>query len=396
MYPAGFVNPGYPVPSQSFGPYSSYPQPDVPSGYTGYFELNPIQGHVYPDDPQYQSIYPTASKPNNADVNGYTEKQLNYPKKENKLIKSQVTSTTPVLPSVTPSYADITSKSPAEDSNNPGLIDIRINYSDNNDGQKAVVLGKNELSGPTSGSSGYPSSLNPQYVSSPTNSPAGYRTDQQSNLVILSSAKPESSTPLVYSVSTKSAQQPENGNYVEQPSGTPSYGDQFSTVSPDSTTPVNVIPYPLPIVPNPGSCPCYFVPPTSNSTDRPQVQQPTTFDVNNLPEGAVIGFVPVVFYPSCGGHGGVSKESLSSKLEPVFPSAYQVPYKCSYCEQSESQTASIRNSFDQAVRQSQLHPSVVVKSASRKPYANVPLVSDQQEFGKRTKVTRRKSKNEEN
>lgn len=399
VYPAGFVSPGYSVPSQSSGPYPSYPQPDVPSGYAGYFELNPIQGHVYPDDPQYQSVYPAASKLNNPDVNIYTEKQL---KKENKLIKSpQVSSAGPVVPSVTPSYADKTSESPAEDSSVAGLIDVRINYSDKNDGRKAGVLGKNELSAP-SGSSGYPSSLNPQYVNSPTTkapSKTPYRTDQQSNLVTLPSAKPESSTPLLYSVSTKVAQQPSNGDYAEQPSGTPSYGEQFSTVSPDSAaTPVNVIPYALPIVPNPGSCPCYFVPPTSNSTDRSQPHQPTTFDVNNLPEGAVIGFVPVVFYPSCGGGGGggVSRESLSSKLEPVFPSAYQVPYKCSYCEQSESQTASIRNSFDQAVRQSQLHPSVVVKSAGRKPYANAPLVSDQQEFGKKTKVTRRKSKIEDN
>lgn len=404
-YPAGFVSPGYSVPSQSFGPYPNYPQPDVPSGYEGYFELNPIQGHVYPDDPQYQSVYPAAAgKPNNVDVNIYTEKQLNYPKKENKLIKSpQVTSAAPVAPSVTPSYADKTSESPAEDGNNAGLIDVRINYSDKTDGQKSVVLGKSELSlTPSSGSSGYPSSLNPQYVNSPTTkapTKTPYRADQQSNLVILPSAKPESSTPLLYSVSTKTVPQPTNGNYPEQPSGTPSYGEQFSTVSPDSAaTPVNVIPYALPIVPNPGSCPCYFVPPTSNSTEHSQPQQPATFDVNNLPEGAVIGFVPVVFYPSCGGGvgggGGVSKESLSSKLEPVFPSAYQVPYKCSYCEQSESQTASIRNSFDQAVRQSQLHPSVVVKSAGRKPYA--PLVSDQQEFGKKTKVTRRKSRNEDN
>jgi len=131
----------------------------------------------------------------------------------------------------------------------PSLIDVRINVPnepESNDGQKAVILGKNELIGP----SGYSSSLTPQYVNSPTKAPKlPYQFGQESNQVVLSSSKPESSTPF-YSVSTKTASTPENTNLVESTS-TISYEDQFSTLSPDSSTPVNIIPYPLPIVPNP-------------------------------------------------------------------------------------------------------------------------------------------------
>lgn len=347
-----------------------------------------MEGHIYPDDSAFSSIYPGAGNPYQYNVNT-NGKPSSYPVKETKLVKPQITSTTPVP---IESYTTYTNKysTPSEDSKSfetskTNLIDIRINNPEADQGQKAVILGKNELLGPSSGSSGYPSSLNPQYVNSPTKTPSkpSYQTGQESNLILLSSSQPESSTPS-YILSTKGVSQPDSSNYGG-PSSTPSYEGQFSTTSPDTTTPVNIIPYPLPIVPNPGSCPCYFVPPTNNSTNQPQQQQ-TTFDLNNLPEGAVIGFVPVVFYPSC---GGASKEVLSSKLEPVFPSAYQVPYKCSFCEQSESQTATIKNSFEQVVKQSQLNPSVVIKSPSRKNYPNAP-VFDQQEFGKRIKVVRRK------
>lgn len=390
MYPE-YLSSGYPVPLPN-APLPNYPQPNAPSGYSGYYALYPGQNQIYPSQPDF-NVYPSVAGdqyPFNGNVYGYPEQQFTYPGTEIKGDKPQVT--TPISIQ-TSGYKSKSSQTSPEYTSKPSLIDIRINVPnvpDSNDGQKAVILGKNELIGPSSGSTGYSSSLTPQYVDSPTKSPKlPYQFGQESNQIILSSSKPETSTPL-YSISTKTASTPENTNSVES-SSTVSYEEQFSTLSPDSSTPVNIIPYPLPIVPNPGSCPCYFVPPTSNSTN--QLQQQPTFDLNNLPEGAVIGFVPVVFYPSCGAGSATSKEVVSSKLNPVFPSAYQVPYKCSYCEQSESQTATIRGSFDQVVKQSQLNPSVVIKSPSRKNYPNAPIY-DQQEFGRKLKVVRRKTKDE--
>lgn len=357
--------------------------------------MHPGQNQIYPAQPEYP-LYPAPNNPYPYNENSfvYPNQQISYPVTEKKTKKPQVTTPAPNTISTQSSVYVSKSTESLDGYTSKPNIDIRFTVpkqSENNYGQKAVVLGKSDLLTPSSGSSGYSSSLTPQYVNSPTNEPTKTVSPngQETNLVILSSSKPESSTPL-YSVSTNTVQQPKSSNSLE-PSSTENYENQYSTVSPDSSTPVNIIPYPLPIVPNPGSCPCYFVPPTSNSTNQ-QYQQPT-FDLNNLPEGAVIGFVPVVFYPSCG--QSASKEVLSSKLEPVFPSAYQVPYKCSYCEQSESQTATIKNSFDQVVKQSQLGPSVVIKSPSRKTYPNAPIF-DQQEFGKRIRVVKRKSKDEQN
>lgn len=341
---------------------------------------------MYPGQPEF-NVYPDVPSglyPYNGNTYSYPEQQFVYPGAENKPIKPQVTTPKPNSVSTQSSGYSKSSQSPSGYSGKPTGIDIRVNVPDQSVeyGQKAVVVGKNELISPSSGSSGYSSSLTPQYVNSPTQSTkTPYQTGQESKLVILSSNKPESSSPS-YNGFPKIL---ENGNSVESTS-TASYPEQFTTLAPDSSTPVNVIPYPLPIVPNPGSCPCYFVPPTSNSTVKQQHQQ-STFDLNNLPEGAVIGFIPVVFYPSC----GAASQEVLSKLDPVFPSAYQVPYKCSYCEQSESQTASIRSSFDQVIKQSQLNPSVVVKSPSRKSYPNAPIF-DQPEFGRKIKVVRRKSK----
>uniref|UniRef100_A0A2H8U1D4 Accumulation-associated protein n=1 Tax=Melanaphis sacchari TaxID=742174 RepID=A0A2H8U1D4_9HEMI len=389
VYPE-YLSSGYPVPPPSNAPLPNYPQSNEPSGYPGFYELYPGQNQIYSGQLDFNAYPSVASEqyPFNGNVYGYPEQQFTYPATENK--KPQVT--TPVSTQTSGSKSKSSQTSP-EYTSKPSLIDIRINVPnkpDSNEGQKAVTLGNNELIGPSSGSSGHSSSLNPQYVNSPTKGPKlPYQFGQKSNQVISSSSKPETSTPL-YSISTKTALTPENNNLVVSTS-TVSYEEQFTTLSPDSSTPVNIIPYPLPIVPNPGSCPCYFVPPTNNSTN--QLPQQPTLDLNNLPEGAVIGFVPVVFYPSCGTGTTVSKEVVSSKLNPVFPSAYQVPYKCSYCEQSESQTATIRGSFDQVVKQSQLNPSVVIKSPSRKNYPNAPIY-DQQEFGRKIKVVRRKTKDE--
>lgn len=330
---------------------------------------------------------------------GYPDQQFTYPVLKNKEKTPQVTTSVPDTVSTELPIPIIKSdETPTEYTDKESSIDIRLNLPkipEIANGQKAVILGKDELLTPTSGSFGHSSSLAPQYVNSPTKAPTKtpYKSEpEQSNVIVVSSSKPETNT-LAYSLSTKIESQPED-SYSVEPESTISNENQFSTTAPDSSTPVNIIPYPLPIVPNPGSCPCYFVPPTNNSTiqSQQQQQQQSFFDFNNLPEGAVIGFIPVVFYPSC---GVASKELLSSKLEPIFPSAYQVPYKCSYCEQSESQTARINSSFDQVVKQSQLNPSVVIKSPSRKNYPNAPIY-DQPEFGKKIKVIRRKSKDEQN
>lgn len=344
------------------------------------------QNQIYPGQPEF-SLYPAPVDPTypyNGNVYGYPEPQFSYPAEENKQKKPQVTTPIPSTIATESSNYGKSDLTTTVDPDSSSFIDIRINrpnQPESVNGQKAVVLGKQDLLSPSSGSSGYSSSLTPQYVNSP--SKVSTKTPYQT--------RKESSTPL-YGVSTNEVPRLEIGNPVT-PSNTLSFEDQFTTLSPDSSTPVNIIPYPLPIVPNPGSCPCYFVPPTGNSTNQQPPQQPS-FDLNSLPEGAVIGFVPVVFYPSCGG-ASASKEVLSSKLEPVFPSAYQVPYKCSYCEHSESQTATIRNSFDKVLEQSNLNPSVVIKSPSRKNYPNAPIF-DQNEFGRRIKVVRRKTKDEQN
>lgn len=392
--PPNYPSSGYLVPTPPGGPLPAYPQPGSPSGYSGgYIEVYPGQNQGYPAQPGY-NLYPVpveSAYPYNGNKFGYPEPQ--YPAPANKKPQTPAavpTSATSIVSTKLPGYKS--SQTPTTYSNKPSLIDIRTSTFDEpetNGGQKPLGFGKNDLLNPSSGSSGYSSSLTPQYAI-PTKLPKSPNpTGQETNLVILSSSKPQSSTPL-YSAPPKTATQQQTIDSVV-PSSTVNYENQFTTLSPDSSTPVNIIPYPLPIVPNPGSCPCYFVPPTNSSTNQ-QLQNQQSLDLNNLPEGAVIGFIPVVFYPSC---GVASKEVLSSKLDPVFPSAYQVPYKCSYCEQSESQTATIRSSFEQVVKQSQLNPAVVIKSPSRKTYPNAPIF-DQQEFGRKIKVVRRKAKDQQN
>lgn len=365
--------------------------------------MYPGQNQIYPGQQPEFGLYPAPldpAYPSSGNIYGYPNQQFTYPDKKNKEKTPQVTTSVPETVSTEiPEPIIKSNETPTEDTGKHDVIDIRLNLPkvpEIANGQRAVILSKNELLAPSSGSSGHSSSLTPQYLNSPTkeSTKIPYKTvPDQSNIIVVSSSKPESSTP-IYSLSTRAESQPES-SYSGEPESTVSNENQFSTAAPDSSTPVNIIPYPLPIVPNPGSCPCYFVPPTNNSTiqAQQQQQQQPTFDLNNLPEGAVIGFIPVVFYPSC---SGASKELLSSKLEPIFPSAYQVPYKCSYCEQSESQTARIKSSsFDQVVKQSQLNPSVVIKSPSRKIYPNAPIY-DQPEFGRKIKVVRRKSKDEQN
>lgn len=96
--------------------------------------------------------------------------------------------------------------------------------------------------------------------------------------------------------------------------------------------PIYVIPYPLPIVPSPGSCPCYLLNPGNNDTTAvsqgqaqipPQGQQPAQ---SYAPYG-IIGFVPVVFVPYCPGNA-----TGMNSAQQNFPNAVPVPYNCAQCQ----------------------------------------------------------------
>lgn len=105
--------------------------------------------------------------------------------------------------------------------------------------------------------------------------------------------------------------------------------------------PIFIIPYPLPIVPSPGSCPCYLVNPGNNSTNQGQssngqapqgqYQGQSPYAPSNgqayAPYG-IIGFVPVLFVPYCPG----SANGMNTAQEN-FPNAVSVPYTCKQCQQ---------------------------------------------------------------
>lgn len=85
----------------------------------------------------------------------------------------------------------------------------------------------------------------------------------------------------------------------------------------------------MPIVPSPGSCPCYLVSP--NGTESSSVPPSPPQLPPNIPPNAVIGYIPVVFYPYCPGNSTNAQE-----VQPMFPSAVTVPYQCSQCDASSS------------------------------------------------------------
>lgn len=93
--------------------------------------------------------------------------------------------------------------------------------------------------------------------------------------------------------------------------------------------PIYVIPYPLPIVPSPGSCPCYLLNPGQNgTTTQGQVSPPPNYQ--NQPQYApygIIGFVPVVFMPYCPGNG-----STMNSAQQNFPNAVPMQYNCAQCQ----------------------------------------------------------------
>lgn len=114
--------------------------------------------------------------------------------------------------------------------------------------------------------------------------------------------------------------------------------------------PIFITPYPLPIVPSPGSCPCYLVNPGNDTTQgqssqgqsphgqSPQGQAPNGQYQGQSPHApshgqtyapyGIIGFIPVLFVPYCPG----SASGMNTAQEN-FPNAVSVPYNCKQCQQ---------------------------------------------------------------
>lgn len=92
--------------------------------------------------------------------------------------------------------------------------------------------------------------------------------------------------------------------------------------------PIYVIPYPLPIVPSPGSCPCYLLNPGQNTSTAVSQTQNIQSNYNQAysPYG-IIGFIPVVFVPNCPGN-----DSEMQTAQQSFPNAVPVPYNCAQCQ----------------------------------------------------------------
>lgn len=93
--------------------------------------------------------------------------------------------------------------------------------------------------------------------------------------------------------------------------------------------PIYVIPYPLPIVPSPGMCPCYLLNPGNNGTAVSQPPQ-NAYNPGYAPYG-IIGFLPVVFVPYCPGSSADMQTAQQS-----FPNAVPVPYNCAQCQANQN------------------------------------------------------------
>lgn len=104
------------------------------------------------------------------------------------------------------------------------------------------------------------------------------------------------------------------------PSGSPQY------------PPIFIIPYPLPIGPNPSTCPCYLVEPNKNptTTPAPTTQSPITnpsVTNNNQLQYGILGFIPIILFPNCPGNA-----TDPNLVQSINPSAVPVPYQCSQCQ----------------------------------------------------------------
>lgn len=104
--------------------------------------------------------------------------------------------------------------------------------------------------------------------------------------------------------------------------------------------PIYVIPYPLQIGSVPGSCPCYLVEPENNNTTPavtstvppPSTSPSQTYPPNYSAPYGIIGFIPVIFFPYCPGNS-----TDPNAVQSIHPSAVQVPYPCSQCNQGQGQ-----------------------------------------------------------
>lgn len=122
------------------------------------------------------------------------------------------------------------------------------------------------------------------------------------------------------------------GDSEGQPSGTGVQPPIYPPASQMPPFPIYVIPYPLPIVPSPGSCPCYLLNPSKNDSTTTSVSQAQNQqNINNqayTPYG-IIGFIPVVFVPNCPGNNNEMQTAQQN-----FPNAVSVPYNCAQCQAS--------------------------------------------------------------
>lgn len=119
------------------------------------------------------------------------------------------------------------------------------------------------------------------------------------------------------------------------PSGTGVQPPSYAPSNQMPPFPIYVIPYPLPIVPSPGSCPCYLLNPGKNDSTTQVQQQPSNSPSGGQTQGyapyGIIGFIPVLFVPYCPG----DKDGMNT-AQQNFPNAVPVQYNCAQCQASKN------------------------------------------------------------
>lgn len=142
------------------------------------------------------------------------------------------------------------------------------------------------------------------------------------------------------------------------------------TLAPEKPTePIYVVPYPLPIVPSPGACPCYLVDSknTTNPTQSPPVYpvQPyppvvsSMYPPNYAVPFGIIGYIPVLFIPYCPGNN-----TGGQMVQTMFPAAFAVSYPCGQCNSNSGGMPRLFdqpnlygiNNFQQILSQANLNP----------------------------------------
>lgn len=116
---------------------------------------------------------------------------------------------------------------------------------------------------------------------------------------------------------------------VGAPSGTGVQPPVYPPPSQQPPFPIYVIPYPLPIVPSPASCPCYLLNPGQNNQQSSPQMQYNQYPYQGYQPYGIIGFIPVVFVPNCPGNNTGMQTAQQN-----FPNAVSVPYNCGQCQAS--------------------------------------------------------------